>query len=56
MKKSIKILLTMIVCGIICGFMMWLAFGFISSDFNPENLSGAIVGGMVVGYIMYLLS
>lgn len=56
MNKSLKILLTMIGCGIICGFMLWLAFGFISHDFSPDNLSGAVVGGIVVGIIMYLLS
>ncbi len=56
MKESLKILITMLVAGIICGVMMWLAFGFISTDFDLENLSGAIVGGCVVGYIMYILS
>lgn len=56
MKESIKILITMLVCGIICGFLIWLSIGFISSDFSPENLSGAVVGGVVVGFIMYILS
>ena len=50
-----KALLVMIISGIICAIMLWMSMWAASGNFEPEAISGGIVGGVLTGLIMYSL-
>ena len=50
-----KIAGTMILGGIICGIMIWLALGLAADSLTFDTLPGAILGGITTGYVMHLL-
>ena len=55
-----KVPATMIVAGIICGVMLWIAIGLVAirqggNPFTLESLIGACIGGVITGVIMHLL-
>jgi len=56
MSERMGALLTMSVCGILCGLMMWIAFAWVSRSLNIEDLFGAMFGGWLAGIAMYALS
>ena len=50
-----KAMLVMIISGIICAIMLWMSMWAVSGRYEVEAISGAIVGGVLSGLIMYLL-
>ena len=55
-----KVPTTMIVAGILCGVMLWIAIGLVAirsgaDAFTFESLIGACIGGVITGLIMHLL-
>ncbi len=50
-----KVLSVMLVSGIACAVMLWLAMWAASGIIDAESIVGGIVGGIVVGLIMYVL-
>ncbi len=45
----------MLAGGIICGIMIWLALGLAGGQLSVNDLPGAILGGLITGYVMHLL-
>ena len=54
-KKKLREWGTMIGCGVICGVFMFIAFA-TQSGFSPEALVGAIIGGVITGALMQLMT
>ncbi len=59
-EHSWKVPITMIVAGILCGIMLWVALGLVavrqgSEAFTLASLIGACIGGALTGMIMHLL-
>jgi hypothetical protein len=50
-----KVAGTMILGGIVCGIMLWLALGLVAGNLAMDTLPGAILGGIVTGWVMHLL-
>jgi hypothetical protein len=53
--SSKRVLGGMLAGGVVCGIMLWLALGLAGGNLAIGDLPGAILGGLVTGYIMHLL-
>jgi len=56
MSEKMGGFLTMSICGILCGVMMWIAFAWVSKSASFEDFFGATLGGWISGVAMYALS
>ena len=45
----------MLAGGVVCGIMLWIALGLAGSNLTLDTLPGAILGGLITGYVMHLL-
>jgi hypothetical protein len=54
-KVKLKQWFTMLLCGLICGLFMWIAFT-TQSGFSAKALVGAAVGGLITGALMQLMT
>ncbi len=50
-----KVGATMVLGGIACGIMLWLALGLVAGNLALDTLPGAILGGILSGGVMHLL-
>lgn len=50
-----KVAGTMVLGGIVCGVMLWLALGLVAGNLAFDTLPGAILGGILSGGVMHLL-
>lgn len=48
-------MMVMILSGVICAIMLWMSMWAASGNWEPEAISGGIVGGVVTGLIMHFL-
>jgi hypothetical protein len=53
--SSKKVLGAMLGGGLVCGVMLWLALGLAGGNLTLNDLPGALLGGLISGYIMHLL-
>lgn len=51
-----RVLGAMLGGGAICGIMLWLALGLAGGNLSVNELPGAILGGLISGYAIHLLS
>jgi hypothetical protein len=56
MSEKMGAFLTMSLCGILCGIMMWIAFAWVAKTATVEDFVGATIGGWISGVAMYALS
>lgn len=56
MSEKMGAFLTMSLCGILCGIMMWIAFAWVAKSATVEDFVGATIGGWISGVAMYALS
>ena len=53
--SSKRVLGGMLAGGVVCGIMLWLALGLAGGDLSFNAFPGAILGGLITGYVMHLL-
>jgi hypothetical protein len=53
--SSKRVLGGMLAGGLVCGFMIWIALGLAGGNLSAGDLPGALLGGLITGYIMHLL-
>lgn len=54
--SDFRALLILLVSGVICGIMMWIAFSFVGGSIDLKALFGAVIGGLVSGGAIYALT
>ena len=50
-----RVLGGMLAGGVVCGIMLWIALGLAGGSLSFSELPGAILGGLISGYVMHLL-
>ena len=50
-----RVLGGMLAGGVACGIMLWIALGLAGGNLSIYDLPGAILGGLITGYIMHIL-
>jgi membrane associated rhomboid family serine protease len=50
-----RVLGAMLGGGVVCGIMLWIALGLAGGNLDIAHLPGAILGGLISGYVMHLL-
>ena len=53
--SSKRVLGGMLAGGVVCGIMLWLALGLAGGNLSIGDLPGALLGGLITGYVMHLL-